>query len=59
VIPLTLAAIAEMTGASPGPLTGPATPGNLLAPGDVVLVKASRAAGLERVALALTGEAAQ
>jgi UDP-N-acetylmuramoyl-tripeptide--D-alanyl-D-alanine ligase len=33
--------------------------GNLLAPGDVVLVKASCAVGLERVALALTGEAAQ
>jgi UDP-N-acetylmuramoyl-tripeptide--D-alanyl-D-alanine ligase len=32
---------------------------NLLAPGDVVLVKASRSAGLEQVALALTGEAAQ
>ncbi|HYB89001.1 MAG TPA: UDP-N-acetylmuramoyl-tripeptide--D-alanyl-D-alanine ligase [Streptosporangiaceae bacterium] len=30
-----------------------------LAPGDVVLVKAAHAAGLERVALALTGEAAQ
>jgi UDP-N-acetylmuramoyl-tripeptide--D-alanyl-D-alanine ligase len=29
-----------------------------LRPGDVVLVKASRAAGLQRVALALTGEAA-
>ncbi len=29
-----------------------------LEPGDVVLVKASRAAGLQRVALALTGEAA-
>jgi UDP-N-acetylmuramoyl-tripeptide--D-alanyl-D-alanine ligase len=29
----------------------------LLAPGDVVLVKASRVAGLEQVALALTGEA--
>jgi len=37
----------------------PLTLGNLLAPGDVVLVKASRAAGLEHVALALTGEAAQ
>jgi UDP-N-acetylmuramoyl-tripeptide--D-alanyl-D-alanine ligase len=112
VIPLTLAAIAEITGASLGPFTGPAALvrsvvidsrqagvaglivvgeeaapmltgakaerswhgeligvpdagsavavlGNLLAPGDVVLVKASRAAGLEHVALALTGEAAQ
>jgi UDP-N-acetylmuramoyl-tripeptide--D-alanyl-D-alanine ligase len=33
--------------------------GNLLSPGDVVLDKASRTIGLERVALALTGEAAQ
>jgi UDP-N-acetylmuramoyl-tripeptide--D-alanyl-D-alanine ligase len=33
--------------------------GNLLAPGDVVLVKASRSAGLELVAQALTGEAGQ
>jgi UDP-N-acetylmuramoyl-tripeptide--D-alanyl-D-alanine ligase len=32
---------------------------NLLAPGDVVLIKASRATGLEHVAFALTGEAAQ
>jgi len=31
--------------------------GERLRPGDVVLVKASRVAGLERVALALTGEA--
>jgi len=31
--------------------------GEQLRPGDVVLVKASRAAGLERVALVLTGEA--
>jgi UDP-N-acetylmuramoyl-tripeptide--D-alanyl-D-alanine ligase len=30
-----------------------------LAPGDVVLVKAAHSAGLERVALALTGEAAE
>jgi UDP-N-acetylmuramoyl-tripeptide--D-alanyl-D-alanine ligase len=30
-----------------------------LTPGDVVLVKAAHSAGLERVALALTGEAAQ
>jgi UDP-N-acetylmuramyl pentapeptide synthase len=29
-----------------------------LRPGDVVLVKASRVAGLQRVAIALTGEAA-
>ena len=56
MIPLTLAAITKITGASPRPV---AAPGNLLAPGDVVLVKACGAAGLERVALTLTGEAAQ
>jgi len=33
--------------------------GERLRPGDVVLVKASRAAGLQRVALALTGEASR
>jgi UDP-N-acetylmuramoyl-tripeptide--D-alanyl-D-alanine ligase len=33
--------------------------GARLGPGDVVLVKASRSAGLEQVALALTGEAGQ
>jgi UDP-N-acetylmuramoyl-tripeptide--D-alanyl-D-alanine ligase len=43
----------------PGSGSALAALGNLLAPGDVVLVKASRAVGLERVALALTGEAAQ
>lgn len=30
--------------------------GRLVRPGDVVLVKASRAANLQRVAMALTGE---
>jgi hypothetical protein len=33
--------------------------GNLMEPGDVVLVKAWRAAGPGRAALALTGEEAQ
>ncbi len=45
--------------AVPDPASAVAALSGRLAPGDVVLVKASRAAGLERVALALTGEAAR
>jgi UDP-N-acetylmuramoyl-tripeptide--D-alanyl-D-alanine ligase len=40
----------------PDPQTAVRAVSGLLAPGDVVLVKASRAAGLEQVALALTGQ---
>jgi UDP-N-acetylmuramyl pentapeptide synthase len=58
VIPLTPAGIARLTGAGRDPVVVAAL-GNLLAPGDVVLVKASRAAGLERMTLARTAEAAQ
>ncbi|HEY7431053.1 MAG TPA: UDP-N-acetylmuramoyl-tripeptide--D-alanyl-D-alanine ligase [Streptosporangiaceae bacterium] len=46
----------ELLGVADGPEAVKALD-NLLAPGDVVLVKASRTIGLERVALALTGEA--
>ncbi len=60
-----LAGAAREAGWRGEPLPVPDVPGALAAlrerlePGDVVLVKASRSAGLERVALALTGEAGQ
>jgi UDP-N-acetylmuramoyl-tripeptide--D-alanyl-D-alanine ligase len=47
----------ELLHVADGPAAAAAL-GERLRPGDVVLVKASRLAGLQRVALALTGEAA-